>query len=444
MTNSKIDKRLRNHVASLFLLAPCAAALVALPATALAQSASPEVRSLEISADGEIEPGTRLTIRVVGTPRARAVLRISGLRERIELREVARGVYVGRYIVRPGDNIESDSEVRAVLRSDNRAGSANYTLAEVMPARPVAAVPPPVPFRIDRFSLAPVDRFEPGAELRFALEGFPGAAVRVDLPGIDNNVALREVRPGHYEGSYTLRRADNLNLSRPIVATLRAGDRVATANLAFQVAQPSNDNRPPNVVNLSPREGETVPGGPVTVISGNFEDRGGSGVDPATVRISVSGRNVTGDAQISPVAFTLRANLTPGRHTVDVVARDRAGNTVRREWSFDVAAAAPATLSLQVVNHTNNGQVTGSSTHVQGKTSPLASVVVRVDAVAPVPGGFNIAQQVYSQTIQADANGNFGFDFSPRFPIPGTRYEIAMVATKANLNTEARLVLHQR
>jgi len=446
-----MKKHLRNHVASLFLLVPSAVALVATPTMALAQSASPEVRSLEVRSDGEIEPGARLTFRVVGTPRARAVVRISGIRERIELREVSRGLYIGRYRVKPGDRVESDSEVRAILRTENRSGSAEYTLAEVMSGQapvavaPPAPPPPPAPApRIERFSLAPIDRIEPGAELRFALDGFPGAAVRVDLPGIENDVALREVRPGHYEGSYTIRRADNLNLSRPMVATLRVDERAVTANLTLQVAQPSVDNRPPNLVNLSPREGEVVSGGPVIQISANFEDRGGSGVDPATVRINLSGRNVTGDAQITPAAFNLRAHLTPGRHTVDVTARDRVGNALRKEWSFDVAAAGPVNVPLQIVNHGNNGQVEGGNTLVIGRTAPFASVAVKVDAIAPVPGGFSVAQHVYSQTLQADGNGNFSFIFSPRFPIPGTRYEIAMIATKASVNTDARLVLHQR
>ena len=104
----------------------------------------------------------------------------------------------------------------------------------------------------------------------------------------------------------------------------------------------------------------------------------------------------------------------------------------------------PVNITLQILNHRDNGQVEGRNTQVLGRTAPFASVAVRVDAVAPVPGGISVAQQVYAQTLQADANGNFSFNFSPQFPIPGTRYEIAMTASKANVNTEARLVLHQR
>jgi hypothetical protein len=65
-------------------------------------------------------------------------------------------------------------------------------------------------------------------------------------------------------------------------------------------------------------------------------------VDPASVRIMLSGRDVTQEAQINSQSFVLREALPPGRQTVDVTARDKAGNVVRRSWSFDVGAAAPA------------------------------------------------------------------------------------------------------
>src|SRR5689334_7477997 len=126
-----MNKHLRNHVATLFLLAPIAATITALPATALAQNAPTEVRSVQVRSDAGLEPGARLTIRVVGTPGARAVVRVRGVRDRIELKEVNRGLYVGRYVVKRSDRIEDDGEVRATLRVGNRAGEANYTLAEV-------------------------------------------------------------------------------------------------------------------------------------------------------------------------------------------------------------------------------------------------------------------------------------------------------------------------
>ena len=440
----------RNHVAALCLMAPAALVLVALPSAVLAQAAAPELRSLEVLTDGDLEPGSRLRIKVVGTPRGLAIVRIRGVRESIALREVGPGVYIGRYTIKRSDRIEDDAEVRATLRAAGRTAAASYSVAEVMAGASVATpapivVAPAPPLRIDRFAMAPLDRIEPGAELRFALDGAPGAAVLVDIPGMATDVALREIRPGHYEGGYTVRRSDNLILSRPIVATLRAGDRAVSASLAgLSPPQSPADNRPPNVVNIAPRDGEVVAGGPNIEISGNFEDHGGSGVDPASVSISLSGRNITREAQINANSFNYSASLAPGHHAVNVTARDRAGNTVRKDWSFDVAAVAPINVPLQVLNHSNNGTVEGRSTVIQGRTAPFASVVVKVDATPPLGGVINVREEVYSETLQADASGNFSFSFNPRFAVPGTRYDIVMVSTKANVRSEARLVLFQR
>ena len=343
-----------------------------------------------------------------------------------------------------------------MLRRGNRTVLANFELGATMAPPPVAVAPPPPPppvrapdpLRIERFGMQPIERIEPGAELQFALEGMPGANASVDLPGVERDLRLRETRPGHYEGSYTIRRSDDLNPNRPIVATLRAGDRVVTANLNMPVGRPGADNRPPHgdnrapdLVQLVPAEGATVPAGPPVLITARFEDGRGSGVDPASVRIVVSGRNVTPEAQIDRQSLSFRGALPPGRHTVEVTARDHAGNAVRKSWSFDVAVAAPANVPIRILNHGNNDQVGSGPTLVQGQTVPNANVAVSVVAVAPVA---NLSQELFSRTLQADANGNFSFSFVPQFPIPGTRYDITMVSTRGNLRDDARLVLMQR
>jgi hypothetical protein len=115
-------------------------------------------------------------------------------------------------------------------------------------------------------------------------------------------------------------------------------------------------------------------------ISGTFDDAGGVGVDPRSVRIMLSGRNVTAQSDITPQHFNYRADLPAGRHTVDVTASDMAGNGVRRSWSFDVAAnasAVPVALPLQVTSHPNNAQIGAGATVVQGRTAPGAFVDVK-------------------------------------------------------------------
>ena len=446
-----MNKELRNVVASAFLLAPAAASMLALPSPAFAQ-ATPELRSLQVHADDGLEPGSTLTFTLLGTPRLEASIRIRGVRDSIELAETERGVYVGRYTIKRGDRIDRDDELRAVLRQGNRSVAANYTLAQAMPReRPV---PPPVArpeIRIERFAMAPVERIEPGAELSFALESIPGARVAVDLPGVERDVPLREVRPGRYEGSYTLRRSDNINLNRPIVATVRSGERVVTANLNLPVARPgaeprppAGDTRPPDIVNLSPREGDTVPAGAPVQIGGNFEDRRGSGVDPASVQITVAGRNITRESRIDGGGFSFRGVLPPGRHTVDVTARDRAGNVVRKSWSFAVAVPVPASLAVQVLNHQPNEEIGPDPILVKGRTAPFASVAVNVRAVAPAGLPVDHSRVVFAQTLQADGEGIFSFTLVPGIPVPGTRYDMVMVARRDNLSQESRMSLMQR
>ena len=334
--------QLRNHVAALFLLAPAAVTLTALPSAVTAQPASPQVDSFQVASDNGLQPGSRLRFTLEGTPHARARIRIEGVRNPIPLAETSRGVYTGRYVVSRNDRVDEDSRIRAVLRRGNQTVAANYNFPPDI-GNVASAPPPPADLRIERFDIAAVDRIEPGAELRFTLDGAPGARAVVDLPGIERNVRLREVRPGHYEGNYTLRTSDRLELREPVVARLRAGDRIVTASLAHPFV-----------------------------------------------------------------------------------------------------AAGPANVPIQILSHSNNAQVQGSETHVRGRTAPFATVQVRVDAVPPVIGQFGVAQRVFAQTLQADRSGHFDFSFDSPFPVPGTRYDISMVANKAEVTTEARLTLFQR
>lgn len=447
-----MNSPLRNYVTSAMLLLPVMVTLAALPSSAMAQPAAPEVRSLAVDADAGLDAGSHLRFRLVGTPRVQASVRLRGVRDNIALREVEPGVYVGRYTLKRTDRVGPDTDVRAVLRRGNRTALANFELGASMAAPPVAVAPPPVraadPLRIERFGMLPIERLEPGAELQFALEGMPGAAVSVDLPGVERDLRLRETRPGHYEGSYTIRKSDDLRPNWPVAATLRAGDRTVTANLNMMVGrpgadnrQPRGDNRAPDLVQLVPADGATVPAGPPVMITARFEDGRGSGVDPASVRVLVSGRNVTPESRIDGQSISFRGALPPGRHTVEVTARDQAGNAVRKSWSFDVAVAAPVNVPIRILNHRNNDQVGSGQTTVQGQTVPNADVAVTVNAVAPM---VNLSQQLLSRTVQADATGNFAFSFVPQFPIPGTRYDVTMVSTRGSLRDEARLVLTQR
>jgi len=85
---------------------------------------------------------------------------------------------------------------------------------------------------------------------------------------------------------------------------------------------------------------------------------------------------------------------------------------------------------------------------VQGLCSQSGPDVV-VDATGLIRFGcaglFGMNQDVFAQRIEADGNGNLSFSFSPQFPLPSTRYEVSMTASKYGMTlTESRLVLFQK
>ena len=334
--------QLRTHVVALSLLAPAAlVGVAALPATAVAQQAL-EVHNLEVRTDGGVDPGSRLRFRMEATPRAEASVRIRGIRGNIPLREVERGVYVGRHVVMRDDVIEPGAPIRAIVRHGNRSAVAHFSVPNDIVDVGQAPPPPAQQLRITRFWSEPVDSLAPGTVLRFAVEATPGATrATIDLPGIDRDVLLREVRPGFYEGSYTLARNDRLLPNGRVEANLRWGDRIATVHL-------------------------------------------------------------------------------------------------------DRPIVAVVDVPIEIISHPNNGTIDGDFARVRGRTAPFARVQVRVQAVPPLIGQFGVAQQVFAETIQADARGFFEFGFRPPFPVPGTRYDVNVIASKADVSREAHLVLFQR
>ena len=472
-----MKKHLLSQAVALCLLAPFFSSLVSLPATAAPNvgvaAAAPQTRGLEVNADSGLAPGSQLRLTLEASPGGRATARIPGPDVAVPLKEVSAGRYTGSYTVRRTDRIDPAAVIRVSLTAANRTVVANYTFPPsfmpplaiapsqptVIARAPVIVQPPSTPLRIERFSVAPVGQAEPGAELRFRLNGMPGATAWLDIPGVVSQLQMRETRPGNYESSYVLRRQDNLGAAGLVTATLRSDDnRVVTATLSQPLV---NDNRPPQIGNLLPREGDRVGGGP-TLMSGTFNDASdasGAGVDPQSVRIVVSGRDVTSLAQITPREFSLRDRLPPGRHTVDIMAADRAGNVAQKSWSFDVGSVAlgapSAVLPLMVMSHRNNAVIGQEPATMRGRTAPFTTVQVRVDAIPPVVGrrvDAGVAQRLVSESVQADANGDFSFHFNPRYsrdnasslPVPGTRYEVSITVNRDNATSESRLMLFQR
>lgn len=408
---------------------------------------APQITGFEMEPAAAVAPGNELFFRVQGTPGSRVTVRVAGVSRTLVLNEVDDGVYEGGYTLRPNDRANAGSSATVTMRRSGRSSVNTMARLNAAPA-PVAAAPQParpVQLALNRFVATPVDKLEPGTELKFTAEGTPGQKASFTIENVASAIPMREVSPGHYEGSYTLKRLDRVVGGVPIVATLEGGGQVVRSNLTRN--QMLVDSRPPTVSNQLPRDGETVHAtGPVSV-SGTFDDRGGLGVDPKTVRISVGGRDVTAAASVTRDFFTYRSELAPGRYVADVTAKDAAGNAVRSAWTFNVEQQPTAAigLPLAITSHVPNATVpAGSHVTIRGKTAPGATIDAQVVGVASVVGMIGTAQRLYNERIVADANGDFSFDIAPQMPVPGMRYEIDVKATGNGQTKDTKLVLFQQ
>lgn len=95
----------------------------------------------------------------------------------------------------------------------------------------------------------------------------------------------------------------------------------------------ARDNRAPQIVSVFPANGSRVDDRGRTQIAARFDERG-SGIAAVTLR--VDGRDVSHRTRVDANEIRYAENLQPGRHVAELVVRDRAGNTTRRNWSFDV------------------------------------------------------------------------------------------------------------
>lgn len=318
---------------------------------------------------------------------------------------------------------------------------------------------------IQQFEARPSGRLEAGGELRFRLVGAPNGRAWVDVPGVARRVALDETRPGVYEGAYTVRRRDSLDSFSEAIATLQTGNVRATARADLRSVDREygrgygwgQDNRGPEITNVSPADNSRVVERERTTISARLSDDG-RGVDPGSVTLRVDGRDVTRNARITDNEINYRDDLGRGRHTAELTVRDRAGNTARRNWSFEVVEPRenhanvpppavttpyPQTPPLVVTSHADQMVVDliRNGITLRGRTAPNAEVVVSIEArsttLAPL--------EVPDQRARADANGFFSVYIPPvSSPWPLATYDLHLMSvTGPAAITRQKIVLRQ-
>lgn len=209
--------------------------LAFIPHMANAQTyAAPVISGFDVKQVARLIPGTEMIFTLYGTPGADARISIQGINTQYLLPEAEPGVYIGSYTIRTSDRLSAMSMVTANLRLGNQVASVvlDESLQAGAPWRSkVGSVPSGLAPRIERFSVAPTSRIEPGSELFFTLAGTPGGKASVRLAGMQGKVFLDETSAGNYQGSYTVKTRDRITPNSKVTANLRAGNRQTDAVL---------------------------------------------------------------------------------------------------------------------------------------------------------------------------------------------------------------------
>jgi hypothetical protein len=119
------------------------------------------------------------------------------------------------------------------------------------------------------------------------------------------------------------------------VAALVAAQPAAAQDFRGHGRWEQRDHRAPVIHSVTPSQGDRVSERGLTRIVARYSDDR-SGIDRRDVKLRVDGRNVTRHANIDRNDIRYADNLRPGRHTAELVVRDRAGNVTRRSWTFAV------------------------------------------------------------------------------------------------------------
>lgn len=101
--------------------------------------------------------------------------------------------------------------------------------------------------RIRGFEVDEVRRLIPGVELEFKLYGTPGGRASLAIKGANRNLAMAEVEPGQYEGTYTIGTRDKITAASSVTANLRVGNLVTSGVLAESLVRSRGGRQQPGM-----------------------------------------------------------------------------------------------------------------------------------------------------------------------------------------------------
>lgn len=231
---------------------------------------------------------------------------------------------------------------------------------------------------IRRFTTNAKGWLRAGDVAEFTLVGAPDGKAVLQIPGASDEVAMRETQAGTYVARWTVPSGDTPRFVREATALARlsigTNERMIQLGTTFGV-----DTGAPRIRSLNPEQGTNVTQARPD-ISAVLEDAG-SGIDRATVRVVLNGRDVTRDATVTSDFIVLKpsADLPNGVQQLEITAKDLAGNETEARWSFRVNATAATETGLATFVHNISGPVrAGQQIAFNATGAPKSTVTVRI------------------------------------------------------------------
>ncbi len=310
--------------------------------------------------------------------------------------------------------------------------------------------------QIESFQLRPVEQLDPGSELVFTLEGTPRSRASLTISGIANNIPMREVESGIYEGRYTVRRQDRLRRNTAVRADLRQGQRTVSARLEEPlIADVAADNTRPaygssnvaiNIDRFTVAPVDTLEAGTELRFTLEGTPRSRANFSVGNLARSLPMREVSPGIYEGRYTVRRQDNLTAGTDVTAVLQGDGQSARTRLDQSLlSAATSGSQRLTLEVLAPANNSQVESSTVEIRGRSASQATVAVQIQATNALGGLLGLNQNLLNRSVQTDGQGNFSFAFQPpAVKVPGTRYEVSLNARKGDQVETQTLILFQR
>ena len=222
-----------------------------------------------------------------------------------------------------------------------------------------------------------------GETLQATLEGTPHGEATFRIPGLVEDVPMRETQPGHYVGEWQVPQDKPLQLkAAAVIGSLKIGNRLAPLLQAGETV--SVDAMPPHARDFAPGESANV-NDPRPNISAVFEDQG-SGIDRGSVHLLVNGRDVTAEATVTRdfISYKPADPLPAGAQQIELKIADVAGNRKDTRWTFMEQPRAAGGIK-SVSDDVNHVLQPGDTMHVELNGTPGGKATFSVGNIQNVP-----------------------------------------------------------